>query len=190
MSIFKKDISKLNDEALMSRLQDHNDMSALTLLYERYSTRILGFLFKLFKGDEQKAQDYLQDVFLKVQEKKNQFDTSKKFYTWIFTIANNMAKTSFRETIATDIDQNSEPIIEWTTQDQIEKTEIKEFLQASVEKLDINHKTVILLRYNQGFSIKEISEVTAISEGTVKSRLFYATKKMSELYNNEFSLKL
>lgn len=189
MSIFKKDISNLSDEALMSRLQKQNDMSALSLLYERYSSRILGFLLKIFKGDEPKAQDYLQDVFIRVQEKKDYFDSNKKFYTWLFTIANNLAMTSFRTPITEDIIENKEPSTEWNSQIEIEREELISFIQKSVQSLDINHRTVLTLRFYNGFSIKEISEITCVNEGTVKSRIYYATKKLSQQYQLEFNQK-
>ena len=188
MSIFKKDISKLSDEALMSRLQKLNDLSALALLYDRYSKRILGYLFKMFKGDEQKAQDLLQDVFIKVQEKKDYFDTSKKFYSWLFTLAHNTAKSSFREVLTIEMTEDNSPSINTTSQDNLEEYEVNTFLKNSVNKLDINHRTVLILRYHQEFSIKEISEITGANEGTVKSRLFYATKKLAEKYKIEFSI--
>jgi RNA polymerase sigma-70 factor (ECF subfamily) len=189
MSIFKKDISKLSDEALMSRLQKQNDMSALTLLYERYASRILGFLLKIFKGDEPKAQDYLQDIFIKVQEKRDHFDCSKKFYTWIFTIANNHAKSSFRLPTTEDIADSKEPTTEWNSQYEIEASELKSFLKDAVQELDINHRTVLTLLFYKGFSIKEISEIIEVNEGTVKSRIFYATKKLSYQYHLVFNQK-
>jgi RNA polymerase sigma-70 factor (ECF subfamily) len=97
VKLFKTNISSLSDEALMSRLIKSDDNKALTELYARYSTKLLGFFIKMFKGDVSKSQDFLQDIFVKIIEKKHLFDTERKFYSWVFTVANNMCMTEFRK---------------------------------------------------------------------------------------------
>lgn len=182
MKLFKANISTLSDEELMSRLISSNDNKYLTELYNRYSTKLLGFLIKMFKGDVDKAQDFLHDIFVKVIDKKHLFNTDKKFYTWIFTIASNMCKTEFRKpylnTIPTDEFVNDKLHVQ---QDNLmDKQLFKALLKEKVHGLEYNHKTVFILRYNEKFTLKEIADITDSSLGTVKSRLFYATKKITE----------
>lgn len=179
----------------MSRLIKANDNKALTELHNRYASKLLGFFIKMFKGDVAKSQDFLQDLFLKLIEKKQLFDTNKKFYTWIFTIASNMCKTEFRkphfQSISGDNFEHENLLI--SDENLIDKKIFKKVLKQSVHGLEINHKTVFILRYNEKFSLKEISDITETSVGTVKSRLFYATKKITEQlkdYNPKYDSNL
>ena len=79
MSLFKS-YKKYNDEELMKFVQEHN-YSAFDELHTRYSKRLLHFMFKMLNNDEEKAQDLLQDLFMKIVERPHMFDTSKKFYS-------------------------------------------------------------------------------------------------------------
>jgi RNA polymerase sigma-70 factor, ECF subfamily len=176
----KSDHTPLTDEELMRRLINKDDQEALSELYKRYSPKLLGYFIKIFKGDVPKAQDFLQDVFVRILEKKHLFDPDRRFYTWVFTIASNMCKMSFREELTrsledVDSDRLILPDIDFNDQ-KLFKAQLKEAIYA----LEYNHRSVFILRYNEGFSLKDIAEITEAELGTVKSRLFYATKKMAE----------
>src|SRR5687768_3007281 len=93
----KTNHSLLTDEDLMHLLVSSGDAGALSALYKRYSPKLLGYFIKIFNGDIPKAQDFLQDVFVRILEKKHLYDTNRKFNTWMFTIASNMCKMSFRD---------------------------------------------------------------------------------------------
>jgi len=166
----------------MSRLIKSDDNAALTELYARYSSKLLGFFIKMFKGDVDKSQDFLQDIFVKIIVKKHLFDTDKRFYSWVFTIASNMCKTEFRKPF---LMSTSNEVIEHenlmvSDENLSDKKSFKLLLKQKVHRLDYNHKTVFILRFNEKFSLKEIAEITEVSVGTVKSRLFYATKKITK----------
>lgn len=182
MSFFRQHISKLSDEELMVQIQSHHSHLALTELHKRYSQKLLGFFFKMLNKNEEKAQDFVQDIFLKILEKNHLFDTDKKFYTWIFTIANNMCKTEFRNPYKTKIsDHEFELKNEATFSDNLaEKDRFKLLLEKSILALDENQKNTFILRYMEQLSLQEIAEITGTTLGTVKSRLFYATQKMAK----------
>ena len=166
----------------MTRLIKTNDNDALSELYTRYSSKLLGFFIKMFKGDIPKSQDFLQDVFVKIIDKKHQFDTSKKFYTWVFTIASNMCKTEFRKPIIKVIStvDHSNNVLFSVDDDNFDKKLFKKILKEKVHELEYHHKSVFILRFSEQFSMKDIADITEVSLGTVKSRLFYATKKIAE----------
>jgi len=82
------------------------DISAFDELYHRYSQRLLLYFFRELGCDEQKAQDFLQDAFLKILEKPGLFDPERKFSTWIFTVAYNMCKNEYRRLQAREIVEN------------------------------------------------------------------------------------
>src|SRR5215208_7479063 len=64
-------------------------------LVERYQTRLLNFIYRTI-GDREKAEDLVQEVFIRVYRHLHRFDASKKFSTWIYTIASNLAKNELR----------------------------------------------------------------------------------------------
>ncbi|MFD1552055.1 hypothetical protein DNU06_00855 [Putridiphycobacter roseus] len=195
MKLFKTDITKLSDEALMSRLIKSNDSIALAELYQRYGKKLLGYFINMFKGDVALAEDFLQDLFVKLMDKKHLFDTEKKFYTWVFTIASNMCKTHFTKMKLhygeEEIIEGSKAFNECATNlhNEFDKQVFRLLLKEKIAGLNYEHKVVFVLRYHQTFSLKEIATITETNIGTVKSRLFYATKQMAaEL--KEFDPKL
>ena len=182
MSVFRKDISSLSDEALMQLLSSRRSNDALTELHARYSKKVLGFFIRMFQGDVDKAQDFVQDLFIRILEKQHLFNPEKKFYTWMFTIASNMCKTSFRKIRDLRISEDDYELngqIIWN-ENALDKVMFRKVLKEVIENLEEHHRLTFSLRYMQEFSIKEIAEMTDTSEGTVKSRLFYATKKVAK----------
>jgi RNA polymerase sigma-70 factor (ECF subfamily) len=187
MAIFTNKYRKLIDEKLMKCIQ-HGDTSAFSELYDRYSKRLLFYFWRELGGDEEKAQDFLQDIFLKIVEKPGLFDTKREFSTWIFTVAYNMCKNEYRrqqvrEVISNDVDlemlsQESERE-DHDAERKVDQDMFHKALLAELDKFDDGHKSAFLLRYQQNFSIKEIGEVLGCSQGTVKSRLFYTTQKLA-----------
>lgn len=188
MGLFRKDIASFSDEDLMVILGSKRRNEALTELHSRYAKRILGFFIRMFNSDQAKAQDFTQDLFLKVLEKHHQFNPERKFYTWMYVIASNMCKTEFRKIPDLQIPENETTIsIDFKlNENRADKSLFQAELKKSIEQLEEYHQISFVLRYMQELSIKEIAEITEVSEGTVKSRLFYATKKITsklELFN-------
>lgn len=182
---FKKEINSLSDEALMQLLSSRRSNEALTELHRRYSKKVLGFFVRMLRGNEEKAQDLVQDLFLRILEKHHQFDPSRKFYTWMFTIASNMCKTTFRERVLDRIEEGDASFKTYSEHDEneLDKAVFRESLRQAVEALEDHHRMTFILRYMEELSVKEIAEITQVSEGTVKSRLFYATRKITHALN-------
>lgn len=159
---------------------------ALDELYGRYSQRLLNYFFRMLGHDEEKAQDFLQDIFLKIIEKPYMFQSKTSFSAWIFTVASNMCKNEYRrmsvrERVANEENMDAFPersprLIE----QRIDDAEFETLLFDALNELAAEKQSTFLLRFQEHFSIKEISEILACSEGTVKSRLFYTTKYLAE----------
>lgn len=163
----------------MVLIQNHQSHPALLELHRRYSKQLLGFFIKMLNKDTALAQDFVQEVFLKLLEKNHLYDPNKKFYTWLFTIASNMCKTAYRHTGRT-ISLEPHTIENATYSDNLaEKNMFLSSLQKCVDQLEYHHKTVFVLRFLELHSLNEIADITETSVGTVKSRLFYATKKIA-----------
>jgi len=178
MRLFRS-ITKLSDEELMREIIAHHSHPAITELHRRYSPKLMGYFFKMLNKQEETAQDFVQELFLKILEKKHLYDPSKKFYTWVFTIASNMCKTSYRNQYVVTYEDNLADHGH-ITEDLAEKERFHILLEKSLSNLEHAHKTVFVLRHLEHFSLQEIADITEVSLGTVKSRLFYATKKMAD----------
>jgi len=187
MAIFSNKYKKYTDEKLMQCIQ-RADTSAFNELYDRYSKRLLFYFFRELGGDEEKAQDFLQETFLKIVEKPELFDVERRFSTWIFTVAYNMCKNEYRRQEVRNIIENNPNMDEISqgfdseyhhTEKKVDQKNFESALLAELEKFDDGHRSVFLLRYQQNLSVKEIGEILGCSEGTVKSRLFYTTQKLA-----------
>lgn len=165
----------------------NGDARAFSLLYDRYAEKMVRYFYRMLGQDIEKAEDFAQDIFTKLIEKPHLFDTGKKFSTWLYSVANNMCKNEYRRlavrknTIPGEPDanrtkdENSEDVIA-----SMDKKTFDKLLDIELGLLDEKHRSTFLMRYQEEMSIKEISEALDISEGTVKSRLFYTIKKLSE----------
>lgn len=185
--MFLKSYKNFTDEKLMEQIQQGN-LPAFDELYDRYSGRLLHYFFKMLGQNEEKAQDFLQDLFLKVVEKPHLFNPKRKFSTWIYSVANNMCKNEYRRLKVRyngsqyigDFNVTESDTILPNIESQIDAQHFNELLMEEVEKMDEVKRSTFLLRYAEHFSIKEISEVLNCSEGTIKSRLFYITKRLAQ----------
>ncbi len=169
---------------------------AFNEIYQRYSKKLFLFFYRKLYQDKDYAEDFLQNLFLKIIEKAHLFDTEKSFSSWIYSIAYNMCKNEYRKNGSTkEISLNIEELKHNLTfpsnlSDKTDLTLFKKKLDIELNKLDEKHNLTFTLRHLDNLSIKEISEVMDCSEGTVKSRLFYTTKKLSEKLKNFKAIKI
>jgi RNA polymerase sigma-70 factor, ECF subfamily len=157
---------------------------AFSELVERYQTRLLNFIYRTI-GDRDRAEDLVQEVFIRVYRHLHRFDRSKKFSTWVYTIASNLAKNELRnrsrnplvlfQTMQSANEDEERPLqFEDTTSrpdDMYRKRHLRELVEDTVAKLPEHHRQVFVLRELEGKSYEEIAEITSCNLGTVKSRL-------------------
>ncbi|MFQ5583491.1 MAG: RNA polymerase sigma factor [Calditrichia bacterium] len=185
MKLFKTKYKKLTDEEIMGLVQQRDD-AAFEELYNRYNHRILHYFYRLLGGDEAKAQDFLQDTFLKIIEKPHLFRNGMKFSTWIFTISHNLCKNEYRRL---QVRIKAHQVLEHNyafptyiateTEAHIDNHAFSLELFKEINKLEPSHRDTFLLRFQENFSIREIGEIMECAEGTVKSRLFYTINKLA-----------
>ncbi|CAA6826470.1 MAG: Unknown protein [uncultured Aureispira sp.] len=169
-----------SDEELMQHVQEGAEW-AFNALYERYSQRILYFMYKMLRQDEAKAQDLLQDVFLKIVEAPEKFDVKRSFKTWIFTVAANSCKNYFRAQKGGFLALEQAP--ELSTAPaliQVNSAAFKKQLNNALDELSYVYKEAFVLKYKEGLSLQEIALVMDCPLGTVKSRLSSATKLLGK----------
>lgn len=161
------------------------EAAAFDELYRRYSQRLLYFFYRMLGGDQEKAQDFLQDLFLKIIEKPGQFIAKHKFSNWIFTVAYNMCKNEYRRLSVRQVVENSANLDSVVIgndniniEQQIDQKIFEDQLLQELQKLNPDYQGAFLLRFQEHLSIKEISEIMKCPEGTVKSRIFHSTRKL------------
>lgn len=181
----KKDIHSFTDEALIQLLSTRRCNEALTEIHARYSKKVLGFFLRMTKGNREKSHDLVQDLFLRILEKHHLFDPTKRFYTWMYAIASNMVKSSFREKNHEGIEEGSKAFDfhHDFSDNRLDREVFQRLLKVAIEQLEEHHRLAFVLRYMEEMSVKEIAEIIELPEGTVKSRIFYATKKITQALN-------
>ena len=187
------ELREIDDTALVNAFLMGENRS-FDVLVERYQARLLNFVYRII-GDRERAEDLVQEVFIRVHRHLGRFDRSKKFSTWIYTIASNLGKNELRNrarnplVLFTSITQgwdDEERPLEFEDpsarpDDQFRKRHVKELVEQSVAKLPKHHREVFVLREIEGRSYEEIAEITRCNLGTVKSRLNRARNSFAEI---------
>lgn len=165
---------------LLSEGSASESRKALSLLYEKYSKDIYQFLMYYSRNDVQLSKDILQDVFLKIYEKAQQYDNSKPFKPWAIQIASNLCKNKYKRRGLEDQFANKlNPDLSITHIQ--EKSDRAKTINGEIRQLPWNYREVIILKYKLKLSLEEMSQVLKIPVGTVKSRIYYASKALSEI---------
>lgn len=158
------------------------DHAAFSELYHRYKDRMYYYFYRMLGNSAEQANDFLQELFMKLVEKPESYNASFPFSTWLYSVANNMCKNEYRRR---GIRREYHEVEALKTQtDFIPDSEIVpemlvEKIFRTLDELGDEHRSAFLLRYREGFSIREVAEILELPEGTVKSRLFYAKKMLA-----------
>lgn len=185
MRLVKPQYTTMTDESLMISIAK-GDKRAFNELYERYSAPLLGYFMRMLWRDREKSEDFLHDLFAKIVRKPELFDPNRKFKTWLYSVANNMCKNEYKKQ---EVRKNTSSGLDGyvslsdttaNVEKEVHESRFKEMFELNLNQLDNKHREVFQMRHLQGLSIKEIAEILNISDGTVKSRLFYATKNLAE----------
>ena len=168
------------------------DTSAYEELVRRYYGKVYGLVYGMVSSRED-AEDVTQEVFVKAWKALNHFREQSSFYTWIYRIAINRAinfrkrrnrrKTVKFEEFDPDIKQ-AESYKEFSSKGSVlRKMNLGEFqkkMNEALLTLSDKHRAVVIMHDVQGMLHSEIAGILGCSEGTVRSRLFYARKKLQE----------
>jgi RNA polymerase sigma-70 factor (ECF subfamily) len=186
-------LADLADNELVARFLDGNGL-AFPELVGRYQSRLLNFIYRTI-GDRDRAEDLVQETFIRVYRHLHRFDQTKKFSTWIYTIASNLAKNELRnrsrnplvlfQTIKKNWEADHRPL-QWEDpsyrpDDLFRKRHLRDMVERAVEQLPEHHRAVFVLREMEGKTYEEISEITGVNLGTVKSRLNRARNNFAQI---------
>lgn len=159
------------------------NQNAFEQLCRQYEARIFGFLFRKL-GDREAAEEVMNDVLLGIWKSAAKFRGDSRPLVWIFGIANNKALARFsRRRRRQSFIANTEELPEVADQGiGPEETLINsELVKWALERLSPEHREAMELTYFSGFSYPEISKSLGIPEATVKTRMFYARKRLRDI---------
>ena len=189
-----KDVeATLTDSELVERFLA-GDPRRFQELVERYQSRMVNFIHRAI-GDRDRAEDLAQEVFIRVYRHIRRFDTSKKFSTWIYTIASNLAKNELRnrsrnplvlfQSLTSNWDDDHRPLqfedSSMRPDDLYRRRHLQQLVERAAEELPPHHREVFILREVDGKSYEEIAEITGTQLGTVKSRLNRARNRFAQI---------
>ena len=183
-------LTELSDEDLIKEYQDNNTPEAYDILVKRYKDPLMNFVYR-FVGDRDICTDVVQDTMIKFYLNKDSYRSFAKFSTWIYTIAGNLAKNELkrrRRRVIFSIDNSDDersPQIEdkmFLSPEKSADGEIRnEIIQKALLKVKPVYREVVILRDIQDLSYEEISEITGLAIGTVKSRINRGRAQLQKL---------
>ena len=185
--LFHKPLASLTDDELMERVSSRDDDGAYGELYRRHARRLMGFFFRQTGKDEALAADLVQDAFLRIWTSRNKF-SGTGFSTWLFTISFNLLKNHFRhdehrkqyEAIVT---KQQDIVADDRIIEQIDSRAFDLALERELAGLPPEGRLLFSLRFEEELTVRQIAEVMALPEGTVKSRLHALTQTLKQKLN-------
>ena len=170
------------DEVLIGRIAN-GDRLAMQVLFARHHVRVYRFVLRLVRN-ESTAEDLISEVFLDVWRQANKFEGRSQVSTWLLAIARFKALSELRRKPEQELDEEMAEAIEDTSDTPevaLEKKDKSEILRKCMTSLSAEHREIIDLVYYHEKSVEEVAEIVGIPEATVKTRMFYARKKLAEL---------
>ncbi len=183
-------LRKMTDEELVVAYAEGNN-SAFDILLNRHRTNVYSYIYFIVRNREL-AEDIFQETFVKaiITIKQGRYTENGKFRAWISRIAHNLIIDNFRQekneqTVSNDdceVDLfNNSKLSDGTIEDMMVKEQILSDVKRLIEYLPDNQKEVLVLRYYQDLSFKEIADITGVSINTALGRMRYAILNMRRM---------
>jgi RNA polymerase sigma-70 factor (ECF subfamily) len=180
-----KALQSLPDAELMLRV-GQGEHAAYEVLYERHAQRLGGFFFRMLSYDTAKAEDMVQELFIRVWTHRASYRTAQPFTTWLYAMAYNLCKNDYRhqevrQSYVAECSLREEPIA--TTDEALERNELRQLLRQAVQALPEAQRDAFLLHYDEELTVPEVARIVGCPEGTVKSRLATALTTIKKQMN-------
>lgn len=188
-------LSELADEELFERFR-RGEKTAFEVLLRRHRATLFTFVLRtLGTGDRARAEDVVQDTFIRVLRGAAEWQQRAKFSTWLFTIARNLCLDAMRRDrhrraesldapAGGETDDSGRALGETLEGTQAgperlaSNARLRPVIEAALAKLPAEQREVFVLREHAGMPFKDIAEITKVSENTVKSRMRYALESL------------
>ena len=171
-----------SDEVLIGRIAN-GDRLAMQVLFARHHVRVFRFVLRLVRN-EATAEDLISEVFLDVWRQAGKFEGRSAVSTWLLSIARFKALSVLRRKPESELDEETAEAIEDTSDTPdvtLEKKQKADIIRKCLSGLSNEHREIVDLVYYHEKSVEEVAEIVGIPEATVKTRMFYARKKLGEL---------
>ena len=171
-----------SDETLVTQIAQR-DKHALQLLYSRHHVRVYRFALR-FLNDEAAAEDTVSEVFIDVWRQAERFEGRSQVTTWLLAIARNKALSLLRRRSSEELDDEVAEFIEDPSDNPeaaMLKSQRASVLQDCLTQLSPAHREIVDLVYYHEKSVEEVAEIISVPANTVKTRMFYARKRIGEL---------
>jgi RNA polymerase sigma-70 factor (ECF subfamily) len=175
-----------SDEALIARIAG-GDRLAMQVLFARHHVRVYRFVLRLVRNDAT-AEDLISEVFLDIWRQAGKFEGRSAVSTWMLSIARFKALSALRRRPERELDEETAEQIKDHSDDPevaLAKKDKAAVLRECLSKLSADHREIVDLVYYHEKSVEEVAGIVDIPEATVKTRMFYARKKLSELLKEQ-----
>jgi RNA polymerase sigma-70 factor (ECF subfamily) len=187
-----KDKEFFDEDSLLAKRASQGDQEAFRDLVKKYQGPIHGFALQFFRASDI-AEDVAQETFLRAFRFLHTYDPSRKFLTWLYTIARNICIDKHRERWRKErvsIDDVPPSLLRFDSPEAdplltVERKEEAQIMHNAIESLSEKYRTPIILCYLQGLSYQEISDVLGLSLSNTKIRIFRAKKRLLDLFEEE-----
>ena len=156
------------------------DPDLLDRLIEQYQHRLLRYLVYL-SGNRELAEDLFQETWIRVLERGHQYDGKHEFSTWLYAVARNLTIDYLRKKSPLSLDglmedEEHAPLEPADTRpmawEVVQQHEQAERISVALVSIPAEYRETVVLRFQEGLSLEEITTVTGAPLGTVKSRLY------------------
>ncbi len=186
----RQGLKNVPDEEIIKLYLDSRASAYFTVLYRRYGGKVFSKCISLLK-DEELANDATQEIFTKIFLNLAKFSGKSKFSTWVYSITYNFCIDYLRRRKKErnifsdeDIENSGEPIEDIPDEELLEMEVIR--LKKVLENIPTGDKTVLLMKYQDDMSIKEIAEILNKSESAIKMKIKRAKHKAQKTYKDIF----
>lgn len=168
------------DNALMQAIA-RRDEQAFAELYKRYGRQMYRFFYRMLWRDAGRAEDFTQELFIRIIERPGAYDAARPFVIWLYTLSHNLCKNEYRRQARTAVHLARAPLQNESISpaEHADQQLMEQQLREAIDALPEAQRQCFILRYQEELPVLEISEILACPEGTVKSRLHHAVQKIA-----------
>lgn len=183
-------MSKLTDEEIVKLIIETQDSALVEILYKRYSVKIYRKCLTFVKNSLL-AEDLTHDIFIKILLNLSKFKHKSKFSTWIYSITYNYCIDFLRKDKKNKFSTLSEHDSIQLAAEDSHDSELKEIESARLlyllDQVNTDEKMILIMKYQDGLSIKDIQTIFDVSESAIKMRIKRAKDKMRKLYAENYN---
>lgn len=165
------------------------DQENFLYIVKRYKTKLFSYIRRISNFSDEEVEDVLQNIFIKVYQNINDFDSDLKFSSWIYRITHNEVIDNFRknkarpQTSSFEVDDDRIKILasEFNIEKEIDREKIREIIGEALSRLDLKFKDILVLKFFEEKDYNEISDIIKKPKGTVASRMNKAKEELKKV---------